>query len=371
MRIGAGASGSTSSPDGAERGRRRPLEQHAVVALDDGAGAVAHRAQALHHRDQAVVAQHLELSDRAAGSLLVGLPDEAVEQLVGQLRNVHQLGPRPLQGRAELGHEVTHAGLTPGDAIGEERPHEAPAQPGAEADRVVDLLDRGDAIVHEPERLPPQRLEQPIGDEAVDLLRESQRVHPHALVHGAGAFARGGGRERATAHLDQRQQVHRIERMSDDEPLRMLHARLQQAREQARGGRREHDVGRRGSARPPQQVLLQLQPLGRALLHEVDALGRFFRRGDERESSLGRQRRHHELPRRPSRVVEHVADLARCIRIGIEQLHVDAVEQEPRRPAAADDTAAEQADALEAGDRAHRLILAWSTGAWLARPPVR
>ena len=64
---------------------------------------------------------------------------------------------------------MAHARFAARDPVGEERPHERPPQAGTEADRVVDLLDGGDVVGDEPQRLAPQRLEQTVGDEAVDL----------------------------------------------------------------------------------------------------------------------------------------------------------------------------------------------------------
>ena len=101
---------------------------------------------------------------------------DAVDQLLGQLGRL-ELGPGQLEGGSELSEEVAHAGLAPGDAVGQERAHEGPAQARAVADRVVDLACRGDPVVDEPERLPPQSLEQAVGDEAVDLVPHAERLH--------------------------------------------------------------------------------------------------------------------------------------------------------------------------------------------------
>ena len=143
-------------------------------------------AQAMHDLDEAVVAQGLELADRHPRSLQlhlrVALLADRVEQLVGQLGDVHQLGPRPLQRRPELGHEVAHARLPTGDPVDQERAHEAPAQAGAETHRIVDLGCCGDSVVDEPQGLPPQGLHQPVGDEPVDLFREDQRLHADAAI---------------------------------------------------------------------------------------------------------------------------------------------------------------------------------------------
>ena len=42
----------------------------------------------------------------------------------------------------------------------------------------------------EPQRLAPQRLEQPVGDEAVDLAAQDERAHADRAVDAAGALAR-------------------------------------------------------------------------------------------------------------------------------------------------------------------------------------
>ena len=68
------------------------------------------------------------------------------------------------------------------DPVRQERAHLRPAQAGAEADRIVHLLDRRDVVVHEPQRLAPERLEQAVGDEAVDLLADEERLHSERRV---------------------------------------------------------------------------------------------------------------------------------------------------------------------------------------------
>ena len=163
-------------------GNRSPPQARLVVSNDLTRGETD-RAQRLHDRDEALVAPRFELADRAATSMLVGLLDDAVDQFLGELGNVGQLRPRPFEGRTELGQEVAHPGLATGDAVDEKRTHRAPAQSGAEPDGIVDLAHRGYPIVDEPEGLAPQRFEQTVGDEAVDLGVEHQRGHPDRPVH--------------------------------------------------------------------------------------------------------------------------------------------------------------------------------------------
>ncbi len=105
---------------------------------DHGTGRVIRRAQRREHRDQAIVAQSLQLADRLAGGLVVGLARDGLDQLIGELRS-DQLGPGQLQRRAELVQEMPHARLAAGHAIDQERAHERPAQTRAVADRIVDL----------------------------------------------------------------------------------------------------------------------------------------------------------------------------------------------------------------------------------------
>ena len=156
------------------------LDERALVLGEHLAGAEADRAQALDHRDEAVVAQRsssrTDVPRPAASDCSTS---RSSNSSVSSGTSV-SLRPRPGQRRAELRHEVPHARLAAGDPVGEERAHAAPAQPGAEADGVVDLLDRGDVVVDEPQRLAPQRLEQPVGDEPVDLRRSRSGRMPTA-----------------------------------------------------------------------------------------------------------------------------------------------------------------------------------------------
>jgi hypothetical protein len=75
---------------------------------------------------------------------------------------------------------VPHALLPARDAVGEERAHERHAKARAVTERIVNLARCGHAVVHQPQRLAPLRLEQPIGDEAVDLRPHEEWVHADA-----------------------------------------------------------------------------------------------------------------------------------------------------------------------------------------------
>jgi hypothetical protein len=131
--------------------------------------------------------------------------------------------------------------------------------------------------------------------------------------------------------------------VADGQPTRPVHVGLKQRRAQARRRRAEHGVGRRGPVGPGQKLALEHLPLGRVLLHEVRPLDRVLDRPDDLESALGRERRERQAAPRTAGVLEHRRDLLGRPRVGVVHAYVHAVTQEARRPASADDPAAEEA----------------------------
>ena len=124
----------------------------------------------------------------------------------------------------------------------------------------------------------------------------------------------------------------------------MEHVGLQPRRQQAGRRRGERHLRPRRPVGRREQRALELLPLRRALLDEAGALDGLLGSGDERQRSLGRQRRERQPPVCVACVVEHRVDLAAGLRVGVVEAHVEPVEQEARRPAAADHPAAEQRD---------------------------
>ena len=122
------------------------------------------------------------------------------------------------------------------------------------------------------------------------------------------------------------------------------HVALHLGGQQARRRRAEHHVGPGDAAGRGEQLLLQLQPLGCALLHEVGAVDGLLDGRDDPQRALRRPRRSCQLGIGAAGVGQHLADLARRLGIGVEHHHVVAVEQEAGGPAAADHASAEQAD---------------------------
>ena len=60
--------------------------------------------------------------------------------------------------------------------------------------------DGRDAVVDQPQRLAPERLEHAVGDEAVDLLAHDERRHAERAVQQLGARSIVSGAVRSPAH---------------------------------------------------------------------------------------------------------------------------------------------------------------------------
>src|SRR3546814_4084821 len=77
-----------------------------------------------------------DLTDRIGAGLRIGLRRDEIDQRLGEVRHVGQLGPGPLQAGSELRHEMAHAGLAAGDAVGLEEAHLRPAQADRKSTRL-------------------------------------------------------------------------------------------------------------------------------------------------------------------------------------------------------------------------------------------
>ena len=145
--------------------------------------------------------------------LRIRLRSYHVDQLIGELRNIHQLRPRPGQRQPELRDEVLHACFAACNPVGLKKPHLSPAQPEAITNGIVNLLGRRHPVFDEPQRLAPNRLQKTVCDMGVNLLAYAQRMHADRSQNlgrplDKCIIARGRGH-----HLHQGQQIHRVEGM--------------------------------------------------------------------------------------------------------------------------------------------------------------
>ena len=186
-------------------------------------------------RHQIVVPCPLQLADRAALGLGVGLAGDALQKGIRKFGDIGQLGPGPFQRGAELGEEMAHARVAAGDPVGLKKPHLRPSQAEAVADGVVDLARRRDTVMDEPKRLAPDGLQQPVRDVGRDRAAECQGVHAEALED------LGGGLGAPADQLDQRKQIDRVEGVGDEDTALRIELFGHEAR-----GRRGNDPGRMG-----------------------------------------------------------------------------------------------------------------------------
>ena len=162
-------------------------------------------------------------------------------------------------------------------------------------------------------------------------------MHADGAVERGGATEGLGNRPVTGAQLDERQQVHRVERMANGEPPRMLHLGLQQGRPQARGRGAEHDVRTSRGARGSQETLLDLEALGSRLLDELGVKRRLLGGGHERDRAFAREGQHGQLAVGAAGVIEQPADVLGRRGVWVVHLDVDPVQREAGSPTAADD----------------------------------
>ena len=247
----------------------------------------------------------------------------------------------PRERRPELGHEMAHARLAAGDPVGLEQAHLGPAQAEGIADHVVEGLDVADVVLDQPEGLAPQRLQQPVADEGVDLPGDVDALHAHRLEERDRVADRLRRSLPAADDLDQRQEIDRVVGMGDEQPLRMPQPRLQVARQEARGRGADQGIRPGRGVDLPEHPLLQVDALRHALL---DPVGIRHRLGDARmegQGAAGRQRRPRQSGIGDLGIGDDLADDPLGLRMGVEERDVDAGEKEAGDPASADDAAAD------------------------------
>ena len=266
---------------------------------------------------------------------------------------------------------MLHAALPAREVEGGVRPHQRPAQARALADRRIDVGDRCNAFRHQMHRFPPQRRLQAIREVARHFLADLDRVLADGPVEGH----RRGDRLRAALgaahHLDQRDQMRRVEGVANQHPFRMRAIRRQLARQQAGGRGGDHHVGRQDRVEPREQILLDRQPFRRAFLHEVgtgdggDGVG-LEAPGLGVGIRLATQAHQH----RPG-AFDHPTDQVRRARRGVARHHLQPAAEEIRRPGRPDRARADHRDALHRARFTPHAGPSHASGAgYIARPTL-
>ncbi len=135
--------------------RPKPLLEIGQQLARTPALAAVARFQGVHDADEILIADALELADRATGGLRVGLRADLLDKRLVQIDHVGEFRPWPFEAGAELGEEVAHAGFAAGDSISFEETHLRPAHAEGIAHDVVERLGIADVILDQPQRLAP------------------------------------------------------------------------------------------------------------------------------------------------------------------------------------------------------------------------
>src|SRR5579859_4247798 len=123
--------------------------------------------------------------------------------------------------------------------------------------------------------------------------------------------------------------------MADDKTLRMRHARLEPRRQEPGGRGGDDRVWAGRLLDTGEYPFLQVLALGQAFLDEVGVGDRVAERGGDRQAPLAQGDARKQGGVSAARVGERRLELARQIRIEVEDRHVVAVQEETGDPAAA------------------------------------
>ena len=177
----------------------------------------------------------------------------------------------------------------------------AQRKPRPVRDGCVEFLGAGRALVDKVQGFAPKRFLQTVGQEAGDFRPHLQRLHAKFGVDFDSAIdvrCRGAS---APEHLDQRQQIDRIERMADDDAFGVFAIGLERAGQKAGRTGSDDYLRWRRSIDLGMQKALQVEPFRRAFLHEICLCAGILQRRRAAQPRLAGTRKEPELAeRRPS-----------------------------------------------------------------------
>ena len=189
-----------------------------------------------------------------------------------------------------------------------------------------------------------ERRLQPVGDMAGHFALDLDRPFAVGVVEGHGPLDRLRIRGFAAHHLDQRDEMGRIEGMAHDEARTVSEAFLQRADQEARRARPDHRVRRQYGIDTTVERALERLVLRRVLLNEDRAFDRVLRLVHHAHSCrVGARAEAEPLHRGPGRVDEG-AEAPGGVGCRVPRRDREAAGQEIGRPAGTDRAGAEQRD---------------------------
>ncbi len=183
---------------------------------------------------------------------------------------------------------------------------------------------------------------------AGDLAADVNRPFADRLVKGQRTFDRSGRGSLAADHFNQRNEMRRIERMTDHAALGMTATRLQPADQQPRGTRSDDHFGRQDRIDPGEERLLDRLALGAILLNEIGLGHRHFRFGAEDQQIVRRgSGRCPELPQHRPGGIDEQPQLPLRLRRRVARADPQSARQKERGPARADRAGSDHRDVAD------------------------
>src|ERR1700730_483359 len=209
-----------------------------------------------------------KLLDRAISGLPQRAVDDGLLELWGKFR-VSEILPQGGHRSGKMLHEVVNATRTAAQMKQEIGTHDSPTQPGSPTDSGIHGGDIERILVDEIGYLAIERRLQPMCDVADDLLPNMDRLPADRGIKGDGLLHRFRRGFLASDHLDQRDDMGRIQWPPDDAAFGMLASRLHNSHGQTRRTRCNDRSRRCQPIHFGEQFDLELTLVGCAFLHEI------------------------------------------------------------------------------------------------------
>ena len=149
-------------------------------------------------------------------------------------------------------------------------------RPGAMRDGDFDVGNGSSSDVDEVEHLSPKGRLETICNVPLEFSAQADRLLADRSIEGHRPIDHRIGGFLAADDLQERNQMGRIERLAEHDPLGKARIRLHWGHWQARRTRRRDNIGWQYWIEPVKQVFFDIRSLRPVLLHEIATDGRFF-----------------------------------------------------------------------------------------------
>ncbi|EEF23085.1 conserved hypothetical protein, partial [Ricinus communis] len=241
-------------------------------------------ARAIDDGDFPFVACFGQLCNRAVAIAAFDLLDEQFLRGFVEMHGRCKLfAPARFHARREMVDEMRKAAIAAAQMKRQEGSVGGPADTERLGHDAVEVGGRDHALAHQIDAFAENRRLQAICDESVDFLAYFQRTLAERAIEVERSVDQCAGCLRIRHHLDERQQMRRIERMPDDETAGRLHLAGLNRSGNARTGRKEQAMRRRGPFDGCPESGLEVGAFRAVLLNEIRVGNGVGKIGLERE----------------------------------------------------------------------------------------